>query len=115
VACPYHARHRVHEAPGYFSALTPSEAATAQPERHDVMTKCTFCKERVDEGLAQGLTPGVDAVATPMCSVACIANAIIFGDLDDPASPVSKALAEGKAQPLMPECGTRPNVFYVVD
>jgi phenylacetyl-CoA:acceptor oxidoreductase subunit 1 len=79
------------------------------------MTKCTFCKERVDEGLAQGLTPGVDAVATPMCSVACIANAIVFGDLDDPGSAVSKMLAEGKAQPLMPECGTKPNVFYVVE
>ncbi|MBI1725635.1 MAG: 4Fe-4S dicluster domain-containing protein [Candidatus Rokubacteria bacterium] len=115
VACPYHARHRVHEAPGYFSALTPSEVATAWPERHDVMTKCTFCKERVDDGLAQGLTPGVDPAATPMCSVSCIANAIIFGDLDDPASPVSKALGDGKAQPLMPECGTQPNVFYVVD
>jgi phenylacetyl-CoA:acceptor oxidoreductase subunit 1 len=115
VACPYHARHRVHAAPGYFGTLTPSEAATARPDRHDVMTKCTFCKERVDEGLAQGLRPGVDAAATPMCSVSCIANAIIFGDLDDPASPVSKALGEGKAQPLMPECGTQPNVFYVVD
>jgi phenylacetyl-CoA:acceptor oxidoreductase subunit 1 len=115
VACPYHARHRVHEASGYFAAPTASEAATAQPERYDVMTKCTFCKERVDAGLANGMTPGVDPAATPMCSVACIANAIIFGDLDDPASPVSKMLGEGKAQPLMPECETKPNVFYVVD
>jgi phenylacetyl-CoA:acceptor oxidoreductase 27-kDa subunit len=105
----------VHEAPGYFTAPTASEAATSQPERHDVMTKCTFCKERVDEGLSNGLTPGVDPAATPMCSVACIANAIIFGDLDDPTSPASKMLGEGRAQPLMPECETKPNVFYVVD
>ncbi len=58
MACPYHARHLVHEAKGYFDAPTQSEAAEARPERHGVMTKCTFCKERVDEGLAQGLTPG---------------------------------------------------------
>ena len=115
MACPYHARHLVREAAGYFDAPTSSEAAQARPERHGVMTKCTFCKERVDEGMAQGLTPGVHPAATPMCSVTCIANAILFGDLDDPGSPVSKALSEGTAQPLMPECGTRPNVFYVVD
>jgi len=115
MACPYHARHLVHEAKGYFDAPTASEAAETRPDRHGVMTKCTFCKERVDEGLAQGLTPGVDPVATPMCSVACIANAIVFGDLDAPGSAVSKMVTEGKAQPLMPECGTQPNVFYVVD
>ena len=115
MACPYHARHLVHEATGYFAKPTPAEEAGARPERHGVMTKCTFCKERVDDGLAHGLTPGVDPVATPMCSVACIANAIVFGDLDDPGSAVSKTLAEGRAHPLMPECGTQPNVFYVVD
>jgi phenylacetyl-CoA:acceptor oxidoreductase 27-kDa subunit len=115
MACPYHARHLVHEAAGYFAEPTRAEAAAARPERHGVMTKCTFCKERVDDGLAHGLTPGVDPGATPMCSVACIANAIVFGDLDDPGSVVSKTLAEGRAQPLMPECGTQPNVFYVVD
>ena len=45
-------------AAGYFDAPTPSEAAQARPERHGVMTKCTFCKERVDDGLAHGLQPG---------------------------------------------------------
>jgi phenylacetyl-CoA:acceptor oxidoreductase subunit 1 len=115
VACPYHARHLVHEVHGYFDAPTASEAATARPERRGVMTKCTFCKERVDAGLAAGLTPGVDPDATPMCSVACIAGAIVFGDLDDPASPVARMVADGKAVPLMPELGTAPAVFYLGD
>ncbi|MEK7371265.1 MAG: 4Fe-4S dicluster domain-containing protein [candidate division NC10 bacterium] len=115
VACPYHSRHLIHEARGYFDALTPPERATAQPERVGVMTKCTFCKERVDGGRAQGLTPGIDQEATPMCAVACIANVITFGDLDDPKSPVARLRAETKAQPLLPECGTEPSVFYVVE
>jgi phenylacetyl-CoA:acceptor oxidoreductase subunit 1 len=110
VACPYHARHLVADTQGYFGAPTPSEAATARPDRHGVMTKCTFCKERVDEGLRQGLTPGVDADATPMCAVACIANAIVFGDLDDPGSRVSRMASE--ARPLSPEAGTQPRVYY---
>jgi phenylacetyl-CoA:acceptor oxidoreductase subunit 1 len=115
VACPYHARHLVHDAEGYFGALTPSERAVARPGRHGVMTKCTFCKERVDEGLARGLTPGVDPDATPMCAVACIAGVIAFGDLDDPDSRVSRLAASERAHVLSPECGTDPRVYYLAD
>jgi phenylacetyl-CoA:acceptor oxidoreductase subunit 1 len=105
----------VHAADGYFDAPTPSEAATAHAERHGVMTKCTFCKERVDSGRAAGLVPGVDAAATPMCAVACIAGAIVFGDLDDTTSRVAQLVAEGRALPLMPEIGTRPSVYYIAE
>ena len=115
VACPYHARHLVHEVDGYFAHATPAEAATARPERQGVMTKCTFCKERVDRGRAEGRRPGVDPDATPVCAVACIAGAIVFGDLDDPTSAVARLVAEGRAVALMPECGTAPSVYYVVD
>jgi len=115
VACPYRARHLLAEPRGYFDAPTPAERATARPGRHGVMTKCTFCKERVDEGRAQGLTPGVDADATPMCTVSCIAGAILFGDLDDPKSQVARIVAEGRAVPLMPELGLRPSAYYVLD
>jgi phenylacetyl-CoA:acceptor oxidoreductase subunit 1 len=115
VACPYHARHLVREADGYFGSPTPAERLEARPGRHGVMTKCTFCRERVDEGLRRGLVPGTDTDATPVCSVACIANAIIFGDLDDPASRVSRLVTDGFAQPLTPEAGTRPSVYYLAD
>jgi phenylacetyl-CoA:acceptor oxidoreductase subunit 1 len=110
VACPYHARHLVEDPRGYFAEPTPSEAATARPDRRGVMTKCTFCKERVDDGLRRGLTPGADPDATPMCAVACIAGAIAFGDLDDPGSRVSSLAKD--AQPLSPEAGTQPRVYY---
>jgi phenylacetyl-CoA:acceptor oxidoreductase subunit 1 len=76
------------------------------------MTKCTFCKERVDEGRGRGLTPGVDPDATPMCAVACLTGAIVFGDLEEPQSRVARMVAEGAAAPLMPECGTAPSVYY---
>jgi hypothetical protein len=55
----------------------------------------------------------VDADATPMCAVACIAGAIVFGDLDDPASRVRTLIAATNAAPLAPECGTEPSVYYV--
>jgi phenylacetyl-CoA:acceptor oxidoreductase subunit 1 len=115
MACPYDARHLVHETGGYFAEPTPPEAARARPERRGVMTKCTFCSDRIDLGLARGLTPGVDPEATPVCSVACIAGAIVFGDLEDPGSPVSRMIARGGTQPMLPECGTEPRVFYLED
>ncbi|MBI2552851.1 MAG: 4Fe-4S dicluster domain-containing protein, partial [Candidatus Rokubacteria bacterium] len=114
--CPYRARHLIHEAHWYFpGGPTPSEAATDQPERPGVMTQCTFCVQRVDTGRMDGLEPGVDAAATPMCSVACIANAIHFGDLDDPQSVVSRLLRDRSAVQLLPECGTDPSVYYLTD
>jgi phenylacetyl-CoA:acceptor oxidoreductase subunit 1 len=115
VACPYRARHLVHDVDGYFQAPTPAERATARPERRGVMTKCTFCRERVDAGLARGLTPGTHPEATPACAVACIAGAIVFGDLADPASPLSRLIADRHAVPLMPECATAPSVYYAVE
>jgi Fe-S-cluster-containing dehydrogenase component len=54
----------------------------------------------------------VDADATPVCAVACITGAIVFGDLDDPASAAARLVARGDAVPLLPECGTAPSVYY---
>jgi Fe-S-cluster-containing dehydrogenase component len=47
--------------------------------------------------------------------VACIANAIAFGDLDDPSSGVARLVDDGRAQPLTPEAGTRPSVYYLAE
>jgi phenylacetyl-CoA:acceptor oxidoreductase subunit 1 len=115
MACPYHARHLILDDHGYFPSPTPAEAAQAQLGRTGVMTKCTFCKERVDDGLARGLTVGVDPEATPMCAVACIADVISFGDLDDASSAVSRMVAGGGFEPLMPETGLDPRVYYRVE
>ena len=78
-------------------------------------TKCTFCVDRIDAGLAQGLTPGVDPVATPACVNACIAQALAFGDVDDPASNVSQLLAENQHFRMHEEVGTGPNFHYLWD
>ncbi|MBI3455818.1 MAG: 4Fe-4S dicluster domain-containing protein, partial [Candidatus Rokubacteria bacterium] len=112
VACPYRARHLVRTADDGFGPPMPPALASARADRLGVMTKCTFCMERVDTGRARGLVPGVDPEATPMCAVACLTNAIVFGDLDDPLSRVARLIADGGATPLMPECGTAPSVYY---
>jgi ferredoxin len=52
---------------------------------------------------------------TTRCAEACPTGALLFGDLSDPRSPVSRMLAEkaGKIESLKPEFGTGPRIKYV--
>jgi len=115
VACPYQARFKVDKplfayGPGKRMA---NEAQREDPARRGVAQKCTFCTDRIDYGLSHGLTPGVDPVATPACVNSCIADALHFGDAEDPESPVSKLLAETRYFRMHDEVGTNPGFHYV--
>ena len=113
VACPYQARTIAHDQLWYYGRETSQEQAVKHEERLGVAQKCTFCKDRVDDGLARGLTPGVDPEATPACSAACIAQAIHFGDFKDPQSKVSTLLRDQPHFQLNAELGTDPQIKYL--
>jgi Fe-S-cluster-containing dehydrogenase component/DMSO reductase anchor subunit len=114
VACPYQARFLVHEPHyAYAAGAMPNETQRYNDERLGVAQKCTFCVDRIDFGLEHGLTPGIDPRATPACVNACIADALHFGDLDDPDSNVSRLLAEQRHFRMHEELGTVPNFFYL--
>jgi Fe-S-cluster-containing dehydrogenase component len=114
IACPYDARHFNWE---QFTGDNPSVPAWGQPEvarrPRGVVEKCSFCYQRIDRGLAAGLTPGVDQMATPACVVACPTKARIFGDLNDPDSNVSQVLRNHPAYRLREELGTDTRVYYL--
>lgn len=112
VSCPYQARTIVHDQRWYYGQETKQEEAVRHDDRLGVAQKCTFCKDRVDEGLKQGLKPGVDPEATPACAAACISSAIQFGDYNDPESNVSKLVAGPHFQ-LNAELGTNPQIKYL--
>jgi phenylacetyl-CoA:acceptor oxidoreductase 27-kDa subunit len=114
VACPYQARVKV-EKPryAYGDQAMEIELARDDPRRVGVVSKCTFCADRVDEGLARGLAPGTDPEATPACVNSCIARALAFGDLEDAASPVSRLLAENLSFRMHEELGTEPGFYYL--
>lgn len=64
--------------------------------------KCTFCEHRLAEG------------RVPACVETCPTGARVFGDLDDNASTLSKALrAAGKVDVLKPEANTKPKLYYL--
>jgi phenylacetyl-CoA:acceptor oxidoreductase 27-kDa subunit len=112
IACPYHARHMVHQHEWYFGEPTPSDLKARDPDRHGVMTKCTFCRHRVDRA-PEGARPGVDPEYTPVCVNSCIANAMHFGDLDDPESNVSRLAREHDAERLLEELELQPSLYYI--
>ncbi len=89
VACPYGARYIVPA-----GETTPKGVA-------GVVDKCTFCYHRITRG------------QLPACAEVCPANARIFGDLRDAASPVSVALNENRVRVMKPALGTRPQVWYI--
>lgn len=62
--------------------------------------KCNYCNHRVEVGLE------------PACVVVCPTHAIVSGDLDDPASEISRIVARDEVAVRAPEQGTNPKVFY---
>ncbi len=85
---------------GYCIQSCPYGARFFLPDKK-VVDKCTWCYHRITQGLV------------PACVVACPREARVFGDLEDPESPVRKILAEKRVYVLRPELGTEPKVYYV--
>jgi molybdopterin-containing oxidoreductase family iron-sulfur binding subunit len=81
-----------------------------------VMEKCTFCVQRIRFAEGEARTAGRalrDGDVVPACAQTCPAQAITFGDANDPASRVS-ALARGpRAFRALEELGTEPAVTYL--
>ena len=116
MACPYDARYKI-EAPkyAYGDEVMASERVHVDPARIGVVTKCDFCVERIDAGVARGQVPGVDPEAGPVCVQSCISGALHFGDLDDPQSNVSQLLEENKWFRMHEDLGTGPGFYYLWD
>jgi dimethyl sulfoxide reductase iron-sulfur subunit len=114
VACPYDVRRFNWKVASDENSYVP-RWGTPEVERRPrgVVEKCTFCAQRIDRGLSQGLTPGVDAAATPACVNACPVGARVFGNVLDEESPVTKFLKEQETFRLREEWGTQPKVHYV--
>ncbi|MCF3592774.1 dimethyl sulfoxide reductase anchor subunit [Rhodobacteraceae bacterium LMO-12] len=116
VSCPYEARYKVDKpSSAYDGKVMRHETLREDPGRLGVSQKCTMCVDRIDEGRAMGLTPGVDMAATPACVASCISGALQMGDLDDPNSNVSMLLKEKRHFRMHEELGNGPNIFYLYD
>jgi molybdopterin-containing oxidoreductase family iron-sulfur binding subunit len=82
-----------------------------------VMEKCTYCVQRIERvrigARVSGLKVGGDQVVSA-CQQACPAEAIVFGNLNDPGSKVARLQQDERRYDLLHELGTRPRTAYLV-
>ncbi len=57
--------------------------------------------------------PIADGEVTTACAESCPANAITFGDLDDPESEVRRLSRSPRAFRLHDDLGTKPKVYFL--
>ncbi len=84
-----------------------------------VMEKCTYCVQRIERGRIQARTATPERKdwgndVTPACAQACPAEAIVFGDLKDPAARVLKKHQDPRRYDLLHELGTLPRTAFLV-
>jgi Fe-S-cluster-containing dehydrogenase component len=81
------------------------------------MEKCTYCVQRIEEArieaLRDGNKPLRDGDIVSACQQACPADAIIFGDLNDPRSRVAQYSAQSRGYRLLSELGTHPRTTHL--
>ncbi|KQM78883.1 molybdopterin oxidoreductase [Pedobacter sp. Leaf216] len=81
-----------------------------------VMEKCSMCIQRIQGGKLQAKLekrPLKDGDIKMACQEACSANAIVFGDANDPNSEVSKALRSERIYYVLEEINVKPGIGYM--
>jgi molybdopterin-containing oxidoreductase family iron-sulfur binding subunit len=81
-----------------------------------VMEKCTFCVQRIRRGKIDARAEGRpirDGEVRTACQQACPSDAIIFGDMKDPNSEVSRLARDPRGYGALTELNTYPNITYL--
>ncbi|MBI2220121.1 MAG: TAT-variant-translocated molybdopterin oxidoreductase [Acidobacteria bacterium] len=81
-----------------------------------VMEKCTLCVQRIQEGKIEAKRRGEplrDGEIKTACEQSCPAQAIVFGDLNDPESRVSRLMGGARTYRVLEELNVRPSIGYL--
>jgi molybdopterin-containing oxidoreductase family iron-sulfur binding subunit len=114
--CPYDVRFF-----NFFDPVWPEPLGkTLNPEvsvrGRGVMEKCTFCIQRIRKGEQQAKDenrPLGDGDVVPACVQSCPTRAMTFGNINDPASEVSRLAQSNRGFKLLEDLGTKPAVIYL--
>ncbi len=106
---------------GMADSLKMSKNPNVTVRMRGVMEKCTFCLQRIEEAKIGRLVKAgpTDAHKTPIapfktaCQQACPSESIVFGNIADPQSPVSKRKASPRDYTMLKYLNTKPRVTYL--
>ncbi len=116
--CPYKVRRfNFFE---YADYKTPSLKLLNNPDvtvrTRGIMEKCTFCVQRINASRIDAEKEGRqirDGEVVTACQAACPTQAIVFGNINDPESEVSRLKSEPRDYGILADLNTRPRTTYL--
>ncbi len=116
--CPYKVRrfnfylYADYTTPSLYGVRNPNVTVRSR----GVMEKCTYCVQRINAAKIRSEEEDRtirDGEIITACQSACPAEAIVFGNIKDPASRVSKLKADTRNYGLLEDLNTRPRTTYL--
>ncbi len=114
--CPYTVRFFDWFAPEWDGPLDLQLNPDVSIRPAGVVEKCTFCAHRIKRAKLDADAEDrdlADGDVQPACVQSCPAEAMVFGDMSDSHSKVSKKIESGRSEQLLSELGTKPRVYYL--
>ncbi len=118
--CPYKVRRFnwfQYTGPGAnYPTPPPAQNPSVTVRARGVMEKCTYCVQRISAAkieMAKTDEPIPDGRIVTACQQACPTDAIVFGNVADPTTEVSKAKANSRDYPMHGDLNTRPRTTYL--